>query len=90
MPTDAAMLQSELRLRVQRRIEDGCLPAEPDNQVDASYGEGDTCSVCDQPITRYQVEYHSVDLRTIKYLSFHLPCYAIWKRECERRVADSK
>jgi len=89
MPT-AALLHSELRFRVQRRIDDGRLPAEPDSQIDAFYGDGEVCCACDQPITRYQVKYNSVDPRTAHCLCFHLSCHAIWQRECKHRVVDAK
>jgi hypothetical protein len=89
MPTDATTVPTGLLLRVRRLIEDGRLPADLDSQIDASYGEGGVCSLCDQPIARTQVEYDCSDARTAKNLSFHFPCYAIWQRECKLRVADS-
>jgi len=85
MPTDATTVQDGLRLRVRRLIDNGRLPRESYIQIDACYGDGNVCSVCDQPITRYQVEYDSFDLSTAKSLSFHLPCYAVWQLECKLR-----
>ena len=85
MPTDATTVQDGLRLRVRRLIDDGSLPPESHVQIDARYGDGSVCSACDQPITRYQVEYDSFDLCTTKSLSFHLACYAVWQLECKLR-----
>lgn len=87
MSTDATTAHIELDVRVRSLIEDGHLPAELDNQINAGYGDGNVCSVCDQAITRYQVEYGCSDVRTMTSLCFHLRCYRIWQRECKRRVS---
>ena len=90
MRTDAATLPTGLVLRVRRLIEEGRLPVDPANQIDACYGGGAACCLCDQPIAPTQVEYDYSDSRTAKSLSFHFPCYAIWQRECKLRAADSE
>lgn len=89
MPSHATPVPSGLLLRVRRLIEDGRLPTESDSRIDACYGEGGTCSLCDQPITSTQVKYDCFDARTAKDLSFHFSCYTIWQCECKVRVADS-
>jgi hypothetical protein len=92
MPTEAALLANELRLRVQRRINGGRLPVTLISQIEGSYETGRVCCVCDQPITRENVEYNVVKLprTTCQSLSFHAPCYVIWQRECAHRVANAK
>jgi hypothetical protein len=87
MCTEATLLESELRLRVQRRVEDGRLPVLLVSHLDASYGSGNVCCVCDQPITCDDVEYDIVDSRNTNCLSFHFSCHVIWQRECAHRAA---
>jgi hypothetical protein len=92
MPTEAALLENELRLRVQRRIDGGRLPVALISQVEGSYGTARLCCVCDQPITRENVDYDVVKFckTTCLSLSFHASCYVIWQRECAHRVANAK
>ena len=51
MPTKPALTESELRSRVLQRIENGRLPLMLSTGIDAGYGEGVRCDLCDQPIT---------------------------------------
>ncbi len=46
-----------LRLRVRKLIEEGRLPVMLPKAIFASYGEGNLCHACDQPITPAQIEY---------------------------------
>ena len=93
MPTEAMLLEDELRLRlrVQRRIDDGRLPVALVSRMD-SHGTEGVCCVCDQPIAYENVDYDIVDsLETACLtLSFHSSCYVIWQRECAQRVANTK
>ena len=90
MTTEAALLEIELRLRVQRRINDGRLPVVLVRGVEASYGTGEVCCVCDQPITSDTVEYDIVGSGGTDYLSFHLFCHVIWQLECALRVGRTE
>jgi hypothetical protein len=93
MPTEATFLETELRLRVRRRINGGRLPVALVSRIDSSYWTGRVCCVCDQPITHEIVDYDVVDLRrkTARLsLSFHFPCYVIWQQECANRLANAK
>lgn len=91
MPTEATLLEDELRLRVQRRIDDGRLPVTLVSRID-SHGTERVCCVCDQPIACENVDYDIVDFAetTCITLSFHSSCYVVWQRECAQRVADTK
>lgn len=75
-----------LWLRVRERIKDGRLPVMIPMRVDARYGTGHICVVCDQPVTSAQVEYELDDYRDSKRLCFHLDCHTIWRMECERHA----
>jgi hypothetical protein len=92
MPSEAMLLENELRLRVQRRMDGGRLPVALVSRIDGSRGTGRPCCICDQPITCENVDYDVVDFpnTTCLSLSFHSRCYVIWQRECAHRVANTK
>jgi hypothetical protein len=87
MYTEAALPESELRMRVQQRIKEGRLPVVFVRLVNAGAGAGGhACPVCDQVVKRDKVEY-DIDPRSAHHhLIFHYPCYLIWQRECARRI----
>src|SRR4029077_4632008 len=88
MPTEAVLLESELRLRVQRRIDGGRLPvALVSSRIDSSHGTRRVCCVSDQPITCDNVDYDVVDFPKTTCLSgsFHSACHVIWQQECAPR-----
>ena len=91
MPTEAMLLEDELRRRVQGRIDDGRLPVALVSRMD-SHGTERVCCVCDQPIAYENVDYDIVDFAetTCLSFSFHPYCYVIWQRECAQRVANTK
>jgi hypothetical protein len=91
-PTEAKLLENELRLRVRRRIDRGRVPVALVSRTDGSYLTGRACCVCDQPIEHEIVDYDVVNLRkaTCRSLSFHFSCYVIWQQECAARVAIAK
>jgi len=86
MPTEAVLPESELRARVQERIKEGRLPVQFITLINGGFGGGQTCTVCDKPVTRDKVEYDVVDPRNADQLIFHFACYVIWQRECARRI----
>ena len=88
MPYGPRLSEQELCSRIQQRIEDGRLPVALSNSLTATYGSGDTCSGCGEPINSDQVEYDVADSRDGRQLTFHLSCHAIWQLECVRRVAE--
>jgi hypothetical protein len=92
MPTEADLLERELRRRVVRRIDDGRLPVALLKRIDGPYGTRRVCRVCDQPITCDSVDYDVVDFRKTTHLSlsFHSACHGIWQQECAHRVAAAK
>ena len=91
MPTEAMLCEDELRLLVQRRIDDGRLPVALVSRI-GSHGTERVCCVCDQPLGCENVDFDIVDYleTTCLTLSFHSSCYVIWQRECAQRVATTK
>jgi len=86
MPTEPVLPESELRLRVQQRIEDGRLPLAFITLVSSGFGIGHPCLVCDQPVTHHKIEYDVTDPRNSSRLTLHFACYVAWQRECARRI----
>ena len=83
------LTESELRLRVLRRIRKGRLPVMLSTTIKAGYGQGVRCDVCDQLIARDNVEYDVfTDRRSRERLHFHLACHTAWQRECALRLRD--
>jgi len=90
MPTESQLEDTALRLRVRELLKDGRLPLMVPMRVDGSYGCGQSCLVCDQPITSTDVQYEVDDYRNGKRLYFHLICHVVWQTECVgvRRVSE--
>ena len=86
MHTEPVLPQAELRSRAIERIENGRLPLAISTHIDAGYGAGSTCVLCDQTISREKIEYDVIDPRTDRSLSFHLACHLEWQRECALRL----
>ena len=89
MPTEPVLPMSELHARVLKRIDDGRLPIATSTRVDARYGAGDKCDLCDLPITEHKIEYDVTDQGSGKSLHFHLACHTAWQRECAHRLGET-
>ena len=90
MPTQPVLPESELRARVLQRIGDARLPLALPTRIDAGYGEGVRCDLCDQPITSDKIEYDVTDPRSAKRLHLHFACHSAWQRECALRLGDRR
>jgi len=90
MPTEPVLPMSELHSRVLKRIDDGRLPLALSTQIDARYGVGVRCDLCDQPIATDKIEYDVIDQASGKSLHFHLACHLAWQRECAHRLRDAQ
>jgi len=88
MPTEPVLPESELRSRVLERIADGRLPIALSSHIDAGYGVGAQCVLCDQPIAPDKIEYDITGLGSGNCLRFHFACHAAWQRECALRLRD--
>ena len=86
MPTEPVLPESELRSRALERIEDGRLPLFLPPHIDAGYGTGVQCGLCEQPIARDKIEYVVTDPRDGRSLHFHFACHSAWQRECALRL----
>ena len=90
MPTEPVLPESELRLRAIERIDDGRLPCVFATRIDAGYGTGVVCNLCDQAIAPDKIEYDITEPKNGRCMHFHFACHAVWQRECGRRLKDSR
>ena len=88
MTTESVLSESDLHLRVLRRIEEGRLPVALSNNIYAGYGQEAQCDLCDQPITPDSVEYEVDDPRGGKSMHFHSACHSEWQQECALRLKN--
>ena len=88
MPTEPVLSETELRSRVLQRMADGRLPLILSTRIDAGYGAGDRCDLCDQLTAADKVEYDVTDPDSGKRLYFHIACHFAWQRECALRLRD--
>jgi hypothetical protein len=88
MPTEPVLPESELRARVLQRIDDGRLPLVLATHIDAGYGAGVLCDLCDLPIAADKVEYDVTPPGSGTRLHFHIACHLAWQRECALRLRD--
>ena len=76
-----------IRLLARKRIATGTLPVLRVSDLDAGYGGGDSCCVCDEQINALQVQY---DVQAPhRRLRFHIKCFALWQLECARLIEAS-
>ena len=90
MPTEPVLPVSELHGRVVQRIDDGRLPLALSAHIDAGYGAGIVCAVCDQPIAADKIEYDVTDPGSGRRLHFHVACHTAWQRECSLRLRQTR
>ena len=72
-----------LRATIRARIATGALFPIHGTRAWASYGEDNPCIVCQEPITRAQVEYEVSSASTEVAVRAHLRCYMMWKEESQ-------
>lgn len=82
MPRGCPMSDDDLRLIARAGIDDGRFPMTISHCVQARYGSGIRCHLCERPIERHHIEYDVSDPRDGHSLPFHLACHGIWQLEC--------
>lgn len=82
MPHGPRIADAELRSLAHECIADGRLPVIFTHSMQAGYGSGATCCLCERPIGPQHIEYEVTDDRDGRQLSFHFACHAIWQLEC--------
>lgn len=91
---DEAVLRNKARMAMQS----GRLPSCSPEQTWGGPGAGDRCAVCDQPVTRDQIELElrfppQPGGRAIGTSHLHIECFSAWERERQNlkpgRVADT-
>jgi len=78
-------VERALRENVRQRIQSGALPRAKPNRTWGGPGAGLTCAVCDQRITRNQIEYEVQFVQegttVLQVVHLHLACFAAWELE---------
>jgi hypothetical protein len=86
MPTGSSLTDEELRARAREQLEAGRLPCAISTYVNAAYGGGRRCALCEERIERTHIEYEIADLRHSGSTFFHLRCHHAWQLECLCRM----
>jgi hypothetical protein len=84
MPRDSRASENQLRSMAHERIVDGRLPVMLPPTLNAGWGSGAVCRLCEQPVQPGHVEYAVTDARDGHELPFHFLCYAAWQFECRK------
>jgi len=77
-------------LRAVERIQDGRLPCVSATGIDAGYGTGILCALCDQSIVPDKIEYDVTDPKSSTRMDFHFAYHEVWQRERAQRLKDSR
>lgn len=85
MPTGSSLSNEQLRSLARERLDDGRLPEAICTTLDAGYGSGESCVLCDELILPAHTEYMIADPRHGEALLFHLRCHHAWQLECIAR-----
>jgi hypothetical protein len=78
-------VERALRENARQRIQSGAMPRAKPNRTWGGPGAGLTCGLCDQPITRDQIEYEvqfvQEGMSVPQIVHLHLACFAAWELE---------
>jgi hypothetical protein len=85
MPIGSSLSNDQLRSLARERLNDGRLPEAILTTLDAGYGGGESCVLCDELILPGHTEYVIADPRHGEALLFHLRCHHAWQLECIAR-----
>ena len=69
---------------IRAKLDSGTLPDQAPGKMFAGYGNDRSCSACETPILRSQVEYE-FDTPGGVTIRFHLGCAGAWEAERRRR-----
>ena len=69
-----------LRLLIEAKLADGRLPRERGDRVWGGRGSGETCTVCEDSVSKDQLVMESFGPKG-DGLFFHLKCFKIWDHE---------
>ena len=75
------MTRDELNQHARRAIRSGKMPCKSSPRVFGGRGNGESCTVCDSPITAagLDLEFEPEGLTR----QVHLDCFAAWQAECQ-------
>ena len=70
---------------IRDKLDDGLLPLALPEKIWGGCGHGGSCSACDRPIHRTQLEYRFLTQDSDKPLRFHFACLGLWLAALRRR-----
>ena len=73
--------RGDLAIAVRAKLAAGTLPRTAPTEMWVGNGKGRPCDVCDQPITRAEIEYEPEFGRRASGVRFHQACLEVWHRE---------
>lgn len=79
--------ENELRRMARERLQQGKLPDHGRYRVSAEPGRGESCDLCDLPISQGEVLYRVELLDEVNptCCRFHSTCHAVWQLERHER-----
>jgi len=78
-----APIRSHLRTLARERIKRDVLPPSAHMETWGGHGNGEVCSLCDNPIGSEDIEYEMAGVvnGTHRIYRFHLECHTAWEVE---------
>jgi hypothetical protein len=70
---------------IRDKLDVGLLPLALPEKIWGGCGHGGSCSACDRPIHRTQLEYSFLTQDSDKPLRFHFACLGLWLAALRRR-----
>ncbi len=86
------MNQAAIRERINAMLSGGQLPPRAANSINAAYGNGRRCDICDESTAPAEVTYelHVSAAGEARSIFLHFACYDLWERErAVGRAADA-
>ena len=72
--------------QIRDKLDADLLPVVVPPKIWEGYGHGDSCSACDRPVHRTQLEYRCLTQDdSDKPLRFHFACLGLWLAQLRRR-----
>ena len=77
-----------LRALVRRKLADGSLPMNSIPRVWGGAGNGETCGVCGDIVTKDEFVMEGVSVADGRGIQLHVRCFSVWESERRRAKPD--